>query len=300
MVAAIHVRLQGPASILRDSDARRVPASAQPLVVALAAAGTSGIAREQVMDDLFVDEPLAKARRRLNTMVWRLREALTEGAANVRSTGAGDDRGGLLTLAGGWLSLDWNRVEIDVAPLFDLAHLHPARIGSLTTDELELCASVDVDRLVLGCDHDYVHRARERMRHAQTEACTQLASRSLDAREWMVSVHWARQGLSADPYREDLHQLIMRAFQAAGRPRDAHQQFEECRRLLEDDLGVSPLLTTVEAARRGPCRQTLPDESDDLSQLRNRLEAAINDCEEAVRSSRAVLGALTAAIDDNS
>ena len=308
-MADIKVRLQGPASILRGDEARPIPASTQPLFVALALAGPRGASRDQLLDRLWPDQPPSKARRRLNTTVWRLREAFAEAQPE-------SDSGGVVSLTSGWLCVDWDRVELDAAPLFQLIASHPSRLESLSVHRLEASASVDVNRLALGCHHPFVDRARHQWGAARTEACAQLASRAFVSGDWMVSVHWSQDALRSDPYREDLHQLVMRSLHLAGRPRDAEAQYAECVRLLQDDLGIDPLPETVAAAHRDPGLITSPhlhtghidsgridsghidsghidsgpsDTGGDLVALRDALERAVRTCERAASAGRTAL-----------
>ncbi|MFH8220088.1 BTAD domain-containing putative transcriptional regulator [Streptomyces sp. NPDC018057] len=46
--------------------------------------------------------------------------------------------------------------------------------------------------------------------------------------------------IAAGPLREDLHALLMRAFQGVGRPADAIAVFHRAGRVLREEIGVAP------------------------------------------------------------
>lgn len=298
-MAVTEIRLQGRATILRGGKERQVPASAQPLLLALVAAGRNGASRDRVVHSLWPDEPEGKARRRLNTTLWRLRETVDwhapDGRAFDTSSNSLAPASAVLT-SNGWLSIDWSKVRVDAAPLFELAVAHPSLLGSLPIARLEQCAAVDIEQLLGGCDHEYVLQTRRGLRRAHTEACTQLAARTYTSGDFIVSAHWARQGLSADPYREDLHQLVIRALHRSGRRADATAQYEQCVRLLADDLGVEPLPETAEAAsghfREDPQESCDRNLGPDLDDLRASLEEAVKTCEQVALAGRKVLNAI--------
>lgn len=302
-MTGLTVRLQGLPTLSIGGDDKVVPASVQPLLVVLVTAGVKGLARSAAVTHLWPDEPASKTRRRFNTALWRLRELFAVGAGDTEDAIA--DRAPrdvvssdaiLGATPSGWLSLNWDVVHVDARPLFDLARAHPTEVGSWPAERLERSAAIDVNSLFGDCDHEYVVAVREQLRAAHTESCTRLAHTSLDGSQYMVAVHWARQGLVSDPYREDLHQIIIRGLDLAGRPADANRQFDVCRRLLVEDLGVEPLPSTADALNaRG--QNSSVQRHVDLTALQRSLEEAVQLCERAANAGHHALQSLKAAGD---
>ncbi|MFN2531606.1 MAG: BTAD domain-containing putative transcriptional regulator [Pyrinomonadaceae bacterium] len=58
--------------------------------------------------------------------------------------------------------------------------------------------------------------------------------------EWGESLQLAQRILHEDPFREDIHCLIMRAYQSLGNRGAAKEQYDSLRRLLQRELGVEP------------------------------------------------------------
>jgi len=67
-----------------------------------------------------------------------------------------------------------------------------------------------------------------------------LAGVAQKAGEWPRSIQLAQQILHEDPFREDIHCLLMRAHVALGNRGAAREQYETLARLLRKELGVEP------------------------------------------------------------
>jgi DNA-binding SARP family transcriptional activator len=62
----------------------------------------------------------------------------------------------------------------------------------------------------------------------------------LDSGAHSASIAVCRQLLAHDPFVEPAHELVAAAYLAAGDTAAAHRAFQECTRLLEEELGVKP------------------------------------------------------------
>ena len=62
--------------------------------------------------------------------------------------------------------------------------------------------------------------------------------------DWFKSTQLAQQILHDDPFREDIHCLLMRSHAALGNKSAVKEQYESLRRLLEAELGVEPSAET--------------------------------------------------------
>ncbi|MEZ5425168.1 MAG: tetratricopeptide repeat protein [Pyrinomonadaceae bacterium] len=57
---------------------------------------------------------------------------------------------------------------------------------------------------------------------------------------WAGALQLSQEILRDDPFREDIHRLLMRIFSAQGKPAAVKEQFDNLEKLLKEDLGVSP------------------------------------------------------------
>ncbi|HEX8738213.1 MAG TPA: bacterial transcriptional activator domain-containing protein, partial [Pyrinomonadaceae bacterium] len=67
-----------------------------------------------------------------------------------------------------------------------------------------------------------------------------LAKAAFKEKNWSQSVKLAQEILQDDPFREDVHRLLMRVYAAQGKRAQVKEQFENLQKLLKSELGVEP------------------------------------------------------------
>ena len=67
-----------------------------------------------------------------------------------------------------------------------------------------------------------------------------LAKLSFSEKSWSNALKFANEILRDDPYREDMHRLVMKVFSAQSKPAAVKEQFETLQNLLKKELGVEP------------------------------------------------------------
>jgi serine/threonine protein kinase/alpha-beta hydrolase superfamily lysophospholipase len=75
--------------------------------------------------------------------------------------------------------------------------------------------------------------------------------------EYDQAIEYARRWLSLDPLHEPAHRQLMRLYALAGKPSAASRQYQECKRLLAEELGVEPDPETEELYRSIQTRQKI-------------------------------------------
>ncbi|MEO7230289.1 MAG: AAA family ATPase, partial [Candidatus Limnocylindrales bacterium] len=86
----------------------------------------------------------------------------------------------------------------------------------------------------------------EAYRRDLAAALERLGRSSLTAASWDRAIAAGRRWLELDPLHEPAHRLLMTAYAAAGEDAAAIRQYRECVRVLDAELGVSPLEATTE------------------------------------------------------
>jgi DNA-binding SARP family transcriptional activator len=73
---------------------------------------------------------------------------------------------------------------------------------------------------------------------------TALAKLSHTEKRWTAATKYAQEILKIDPFREDMHRLLMKVLAAQSKPAAVRKQFEELSSVLRDELGVEPAAET--------------------------------------------------------
>jgi len=86
---------------------------------------------------------------------------------------------------------------------------------------------------------------RERLKDMALRALQTLTRYYAARRDYASGLECASRLLALDPWREEAHQQMMRLLAQTGQRSAALAQYETCRRLLREELGVEPMAETV-------------------------------------------------------
>jgi LuxR family maltose regulon positive regulatory protein len=95
-----------------------------------------------------------------------------------------------------------------------------------------------------GSYDEWVEEQRSYYREQYLRMLESLAAVAQKTEDWLRSLKLAQQILHDDPFREDIHCLIMRAHAALGNRVAVKDQYETLRRVLRKELGVEPASET--------------------------------------------------------
>ena len=119
------------------------------------------------------------------------------------------------------------------------------------TRRFEECISLYESALALyrgefmqGSYEPWVEEQRTYYREQYLRLLEALAAVAQTAEDWPKVMQLAQQIIRDDPFREDIHCMIMRAHAAEGNRGAAKEQFETLKRLLQRELGVEPSAET--------------------------------------------------------
>lgn len=98
----------------------------------------------------------------------------------------------------------------------------------------------------------------DELRRGLAVALEQWVRRCWEDGEYEQGLSYARRWLALDPLHEPAHRYLMRLYAYGGQYSPALRQYEECVRLLEDELGVPPEDETAELYQAIKSRQIVP------------------------------------------
>ncbi len=120
---------------------------------------------------------------------------------------------------------------------------------------------------------------RERLRLLALQALQRLVEQLAAQDDLPRALAYARQLLAMEPWREESHRQLMRLLARDGQRSAALAQYERCRRLLREELGVEPAAETtalyhrLRAGKPPPARPRLPAPLTPFIGRRRELEA---------------------------
>jgi DNA-binding SARP family transcriptional activator len=214
-------RLLGPLEAVVDGNAVHLAAAKQRALLAfLLLRRNQVVATERLIDELWADEPPARATKTLQVYVSQLRKAL------------GPDR--LVTRAPGYL-LRVEKGELDLE-----------RFEQLTGDARQRLAAGDApaarDELgeALGLWRGPPEAAAARLEDLRVAAREDWLHASLESGDAVAVIPQLEELVASQPLRERPRELLMLALYRVGRQADALDLFRRTRELFVNELGIEP------------------------------------------------------------
>lgn len=281
------VRIYGPKGSTANIPTRR----AEELFAFLVLESGRMFSRSVLAGQFWEDLPEERARRALNTELWRLGAALRA---------VGIDK----ALVRGRREIGF---RLDPATWVDAHQLMALRAvtGRVRPEKADAAALETVENAIRAYRGDLLESAysdwclirRESLRAQFVEALGFMLDACMARREWARALHYARRLLELDPLMEHVHRAAMRChFHNGDRPL-ALQQYAACERVLRAELGVAPMEETrlvrqavlaaqatsaPQAGPRGPAAATDPGKGDSDRRLAARkLQMALSDLNSA-------------------
>src|SRR5262245_26952778 len=200
--------------------------------------------RDKLVDLLWPDLLPRQGRRMLSDALWRARRLLTQ-------PGAQDTP--LLDISGAAVALrpapdafadliGFERLLQPIANRLDDLATTPAddAIGPMR----EAVALYRGDFLE-DCYDDWTLFERERLRELYLGTLRRLLASDMSTQAYAAALQTALRLVRADPLREEAHRDLMRLYYLLGREADALRAYEQCTKLLDEELGVEPDPATV-------------------------------------------------------
>lgn len=103
---------------------------------------------------------------------------------------------------------------------------------------------------------DWIAPERERLRILYLETLLQLAQQARSESKYARAIELARHVLLTDPASEKAHQHLMFCFAATGNRATALKQYDDCKRVLRDELNVEPSTETTALYRKIRAEET--------------------------------------------
>lgn len=232
-----------------ELEALPVPRSCEGLVCLLARASMApagrlfgrppsrGIGRFEAAQQLWPDGTEKAARRNLSTALWRLK--------------ACDRR-----LEDAFVTQDADRIRFagHVRLITDVMAFERMATGFLDApsprDARQWHRAYRAEALYAGdafmaLETDWADIERERLRNLYLDLLHEMAAEKLAANCPADAIRIGQKLAALDPYREEVHRLLMRAHMAGGNRAKAILQYRICEGEISEALGTAPMVETV-------------------------------------------------------
>jgi DNA-binding SARP family transcriptional activator len=236
MTKVLNLSVMGPLRIHRDDTPLSEPASAkaQALLCYLAVSARP-FSRQALAGLLWGDLPEADARRNLRGVLMKLRQELDPYLLISHQTLA-FNRDSAYTL-------DLNAFQTLLARPSD---------GRIKPDNLRQAIALyrgdfleDFHLRQAPAFEEWLTQQRSELRKMMVEALQTLTAVSLQSAAYEEGITAARHHLTLEPADEAAHRQLMRLLALSGQRSAALNQFDQCRSLLHDELGIEPTEETA-------------------------------------------------------
>jgi DNA-binding SARP family transcriptional activator/Flp pilus assembly protein TadD len=134
----------------------------------------------------------------------------------------------------------------------DVADFQAMLSGEPDIEQLQAAVSLYRDDFLSGFSlrdslpfDDWQLLQAQSLRRDLETALEELTSRHIAQEAYDQALPLAHRWLALDPLREEVHRLLMQLYAWLGQPNAALRQYRDCVRILEEELGVSPLAETT-------------------------------------------------------
>ncbi|MBR2816468.1 MAG: winged helix-turn-helix domain-containing protein [Reyranella sp.] len=214
----------------------KLPKKAQALLCFLAIGRGRPMSRDQLSTLLWGDTPTEQARQSLRQSLSSLRTALGAKDAPLLVANATD-----VMLAGGdGISVD-TETFLDLSASAEIEDLE--RAGGLYRGELLAGLHVEADPF-----ERWLGAERQKWLGVQLELQNRLAMIQAKVGRLAEAIASAQRVVELDPLNEPAHRLLMQLLARSEQRAAALRQYEQCREILHQELGVAPETKTVQLA----------------------------------------------------
>lgn len=278
----LRIALLGNFAVARDNVPAplRITRTGQTLLAYLLIHGQRQHSRDVLTTLLWGDQSQTQAQHCLNTALWRLRRQLEP---------TGVPRGAYLTTSGsGDVGFNWDSPHWYDAGAFEArlnrAMLRPSeRMEPSDAQAIEEALDLYQGDLLEGFYDHWALSERERLCCLYLNGLTRLMRYYALQRQFEASLACGLKVLQHDPLREEIQREVIRLYLSTGQRAQAARQYETCRALLAEELGILPMVETqalfhqiaLETAHL-PLGAPSSPHSTDLAEVQQQLQTAIH------------------------
>ena len=197
--------------------------------------------REAIAGVFWGERSQDKARRSLNTALWKLKKALEPEEVPAGTYLVNSHQGGVSFNRASqyWLDVEVFEAKINQVLAYPFQTVQESHLA-----DLEKTLSLYKGGLLEGFYMDWMLRERERMRALYLKSLIYLLQYCRFHRVYEKAIAYGQQILDLEPLHEEIHREIMSLYLENGQRALALRQYEICHAILDRELGISPMYDT--------------------------------------------------------
>lgn len=215
---------------------RRMCRSTLALLVFCVCKSGQTLSRDLIAHELWGHLPVERARKAMNTTVWRLRRTILscDQSPDVVLDSTADAFGihsDVLT------QTDADALEHMCSILQQKSN---GAMSEITLSDVQKVVDLYRGDFMQGFDNEWCFLPREALRSKYAYLQEYLADAAVSRKDWAAAIAHAEAALSSDALREPVYTQLITAHIQLGNRLQAKRVYDQCASLLSSELGVSP------------------------------------------------------------
>ncbi len=233
-MSSIRLSLLGPPRLERDTETLTIPRRKTLALLAYLAVTGVPHSREALATLFWPEHSQSSALGNLRRELSRLKDVLGEQVLEVNRFQVG-----LNPCAGLWLDVAAFQAQVKAA--LGQAHILErleALQGAVAIYQADFMAGFSLPDAPRFDEWQFFQD--DELRRLLADALQRLIESHTAIREYAQAIPYARRWLSLDPLHEPAHRQLMQLYTWSGQQSAALRQYQECQRILKEELGIEP------------------------------------------------------------
>lgn len=240
-ITDLTIKLLGPVEIFRDAakpfahDAwttRR----ARDIFCYIATSKHRRVGKEVLIDEFWPDEDPSTVEKNFHPTISHIRKALNSRQAFKQNF--------IIYRDGAYQLNPELSYSIDTEEFEDLVRQAESakrtKNAAVLRESLEAAHDLYRGEFMPGIYENWAEERRNFYAEQHMRVAAGLAKLSLSEKKWTAALKYANEVLGDDPFREDMHRLVMKVFASQGKPANVKKHYEQFEDLAKKELGIEP------------------------------------------------------------
>ena len=240
-ITDLTIRVLGPVDIFRDAANQFAPDAwttrrARDIFCYIATSKHRRVPKDVLIEEFWRDEDPATVEKNFHPTISHIRKALNSRQSFKQNFVVFRDGAYQLNPELSY-SIDSEEFEHFIA---EAEKAKRAKEGARFRASLESAYELYRGEFMSGVYDPWAEERRGYYSEQAGRVLAALAKLSVAEKRWADALKFGGEVLREDPYREDMHRLVMKVLAAQGKPAAVKKHFDDLKKLLHEELGIEP------------------------------------------------------------